>query len=73
MAMGVENTTKDVAGSWRIFIVLSSDSLTVTHIKKEVCIQNRFLLEWNLKFTLSFNQMDQLRGIKFEVSKYPFL
>ena len=67
--MGVENTTKDVAGTWRIFVVLESDSLRVFHIKKEVCIQNHFMLEWKLRFSLSYHQMDQLRGISFEVSE----
>ena len=67
MAMGVENTTKDVAGTWRIFIVLESDSLRVMHIKKEVCIQNNFLLEWKLRFSLSYHQMEQLRDVSFEV------
>lgn len=68
MAMGVENTTKDVAGTWCIFIVLGNDSIRVTHTKQEICIQNRFLLEWKLKFSLAYNQMDQLRGVSFEVS-----
>ena len=72
MAMGVENTTKDVAGTWCIFIVLANDSLRVTHTKKEICIQKRFLLEWKLKFSLAYNQMDQLRGVSFEVRFFFF-
>lgn len=63
----MENTTKDVAGTWRITVIIANDSyIRVLNTKREICIQNKFELEWQLTTSLQDN-MERLKSISFRV------
>ena len=67
MTLGMENTTKDVAGTWRITVIIANDSyIRVLNTKREICIQNKFELEWQLTTSLQDN-MERLKSISFRV------
>ena len=61
MAMGVENTTKDVAYTWRVAVIFTTDRVRIVHNKREQCITKRFELEWELNVSLLIDsdQMDE--------------
>lgn len=65
--MGMENTTKDVSGTWRVNVaVMSTTNVWIYHRKREICIQKRFELEWQLRVVLE-QSMNCLSSLNFHV------
>jgi ribosomal protein L7Ae-like RNA K-turn-binding protein len=66
-SLGIENTTKDVANSWKIMVIIAEDkSVKVINLKKEVCVTNKFLLEWELSVIIP-PSMGELEDIQLKV------
>ena len=66
-ALGAENTTKDVGNSWRIIILITDEkNIRVINQKKEMCIANRFLLEWEFSVSLQ-DKMERVEDIYLKV------
>jgi len=71
-ALGVENTTKDVSNSWRLIVVIGDSKVQIINKKRELCVENRFELEWELTVSMARPALDYLNEIDLKVVSSDF-